>query len=119
MTFKITYCQESKRVISGIVLENRAYIPETKGKSGQIASFFIDQKAFQILGGELPYIVEADNGSLAAFFSVNYLGGAAFKGFSIIRRNFANFEPDITEKISNFILSNEWRKDYLQGDPIS
>lgn len=122
MTFYIQYTGEHSRVIAGVVLESRQIIAATKNKSGFEVMDFFNIEIQKVTGDVIPYIVETETGSLAAYFSVKVTGvgdqsvGALYQLF--IRPNFQGLTTDINGKIGSFIFNRDWRRDILFGESI-
>lgn len=113
MEFFISYNIEYNRVLSGIILENRQAITQTKDKTGFQVKTFIDGQIGLVDDTTIPYILETAQGNLAAFFSLKVVGVEASTQQLFIRKNFAQFGDDISLKISSFISTNDWRTDLL------
>ncbi len=100
-------------MLSGVILENRQAIPETKDKTGFEVKAFIDSQIALVGDMVIPYIMETAQGNLVSFFSLQVAGETASLLQLFIRGNFTQFEPEITTKIGIFITSNDWRTDFL------
>lgn len=113
MEFFISYCVEYNRVLSGIILENRQGIPAIKDKSGFQALAYVDEQIAAVTDTVIPYIIETAAGNLAAYFSLQVTNGVAVLLQYYARPNFAQFETEISLKLSTFIESNDWNTDIL------
>jgi len=116
MTFYQSYLIEYSRVITGIVLENRQSIPQIKGKGSWETKSFIDAQINMVTTDVIPYKIETAAGNLVAYFSLLVTGSKAVKYQLFIRNNFTPFSTEISQFIDNFIVSNEWTIDILQGE---
>jgi len=113
VNFYISYNVEYARVLSGVILENRQGIAQTKDKTGFQVKSFIDDQIALVDDSVIPYIMETAQGNLVAFFSLKMTGEAVSLLQLFIRANFIDFQAQITAKIDTFILSNEWHTDNL------
>lgn len=118
MNFYISYCVEFNRVIAGIVLESRQNITAIKNKSGFEVKAFFDNEIDKVGSDVLPYKMETETGTLAAYFSLRVTGTAAVLYQLFIRHNFAEFATEISGFISNFISNGSYKSDILEGESI-
>jgi len=116
VNFYIQYAEEYARVIAAIVLESRQLIPAIKNKSGFEVMDYFNVEIEKVTNQVVPYKIEAENGSLAAYFSVQVtgVGGGLLQKF--IRPNFAQFQAIINMEISSFIFNGSWKNDFLFGE---
>lgn len=116
MTFYKSYLIEYKRVISGIILESRQLLPVTKNKTGFETEAYVNLEIEKVTDNVIPYKLETITGNLAAYFSLSVNGTVAAQYQLFIRPAFVQFSGAISDFISNFIISNEWNTDILQGE---
>lgn len=96
------------------IIDNRANIPEIKGRDGNIIQAYIDSQLALITQNVLVYRVESADLNLAGFFAleVNTGNKSCEKIMQVLRPAFQEIS-EISELISNFILAGSWRGDFL------
>lgn len=114
MTYNFVYCDEPRRIIPAIIVDNRASIPQIKNQVGNIIKFYIDSQLLLLGSTSITYKVETNLGVLAGFFSINVntTNKTAILIMEQLRPAFKGF-AELTTQISNFILNGDWKIDYL------
>lgn len=116
MTFYKSYLIEYRRVIAGIILESRELLPATKSKDGFAVEAYYNSEIEKVTDDVITYKMETVSGNLAAYFSILVTGSVAAQYQLFIRPAFVQFSGAISDFINNFITSNEWATDILQGE---
>lgn len=114
MTFRVIYNQDYKRTIPAILIDGRGEIAAIQTAGGYAVKAYTDSKVSEVTSTVIPYKIETDLGSLAGYFNlqVKPLGGVSLL-VTQLRPAFKQFDTQISQIISNFISSNEWKEDYL------
>src|SRR4051812_4813711 len=114
MSYVITYLQEVSRTVQAILIDARATtMPDNA--DGNVIKPIVDAAVAAISTNSIPYKIESDNGSLAAFFVI-LVDRATFTGSlqdSKIRPQFNSDSTAIDTLIADFIASEEWKIDFL------
>ncbi len=111
MEFYITYRQEVKRIVQAVVIDNRGALG-LANENGNVIQPYVDAKVIDI--GDKPfYVIEGDNGSLAAYFYLNITNGVATLAEKNYRPNYSAFYTQFDTMISEFIVDGNWYYDVL------
>jgi len=115
MSYRIIYNDSYKRVIPAVLIDSRGTNVAIDTATGFEVLAYTDSKVDLVTNTVLPYKIETDNGNLAGYFnlSVTESPKAASLLNKQLRTAFQIYDSEITELITNFIISNNWEADYL------
>lgn len=112
-TYVITYAENYKRLMWGVISDSRINIPAVKNQIGVIIKQYVDGQTTLVTSGVLPYAIATQEGSLVGYFGLQTAQGAPFILFSQLRPAFIQDSLSIYQNISTFITSNNWQFDTL------
>ncbi len=115
MSYRIIYNQEYKRVIPAVIIDSRANISAVRTAGGFAVKDYTDAQVALVTDAVIPYKIETGNGNLVGYFNLTVSDHpkAAVLLNAQLRPAFVQFNSEISQLISNFILSNDWQFDYL------
>jgi len=111
MIYNITYCDEHERVIQAVLVDGRV----SELNDGRTYRAEIDKYIERFDTSSLTYKIETEQGILVGFFVYEIIADS----FSIsLRRPFENKFSDIYKEVSDFVATNVWVFDTLDGTNI-
>jgi hypothetical protein len=113
MEFRFIYEFYYAKLIQFVLLDARQTAFSVVG-NGNVLQPLIDAKIALVKPNVNPNIKRGNNGAIAGYFTLEINDNIPTLQQSQIRPNFGIFSSKINTQISNFIISNEWSKDYLQ-----
>jgi len=114
MKTRFIYSQyECHRIIPGVLIDNRANIPDIKNKIGYVVKTYTDSEVEKVTDDCVFYKIENYDGNLAGYFTVKVANATSSPWQFMLRSAFQQFSTEISAQIANFISSGEWKKDYL------
>lgn len=114
MKMRFIYSQyECHRIIPGVIIDNRANIPDVKNKVGSAIKRYTDAEVAKVTDDCVFYKIENYDGNLAGYFTVKLTSATSLPWQFVLRSAFQQFSAEISAQIANFIAAGEWRKDYL------
>lgn len=115
MSYRIIYNEEYRRVIPAVLIDSRANISAISTAGGFAVKAYTDAQVALVTATVIPYKIETNEGNLAGYFNLSI--GVNPKSAVILnaqlRPAFVQFNSEISQIISNFIISNDWQFDYL------
>lgn len=115
MDYNISYCIDYKRIMAAVLIDSRGTIPLIANTDGYATKAYCDAQIDLVGEKSLVYIIETDNSNLVGYFilQVNSTAESAILIQKQFRPAFQQFSTIISQKISNFITSNEWQDDFI------
>lgn len=114
MKFNVTYCENYKSLMWGVISDSRINIPSIKYAIGSVIKAYVDSQTNLVVPGVIPYKIEiAETGVLAGFFGLQTGSGPALVIFQQLRPPFVQFQQEINQNIANFIQSGAFMFDGL------
>ena len=113
MEFRFIYEFYYAKLIQFVLLDARKTAFPVVG-NGNVLQPLVDAKIALVTPNVIPYRIESDNGVIAGYFTLEINENIPTLQQSQIRPNFGTYSTQINTDINNFIISNGWRKDYLQ-----
>lgn len=114
MNFRIIYNDAYKRVIPATLIDSRGKISAIETAGGFAVRDYTNAEVDRVGENVIPYKIETEGGNLVGFFNlVIKFGFVCTLLNKQLRPAFQTFDTQITNKISNFILSKEWQSDIL------
>jgi hypothetical protein len=115
MSYRVIYNEEYRRVIPAVLIDSRANIAAIKTAGGFAVKAYTDSQVALVTDTVIPYKIETNEGNLAGYFnlSVSTNPKSAVLLNAQLRPAFVQFNSEISQIISNFIISNDWQFDYL------
>lgn len=115
MSYRIIYNDSYKRVIPAVLIDSRASIPAIVTAGGYDVLDYTNSQTALIVSNVVPYKIETDLGNLVGYFNLTI--GTNPVSASLLNKQlrpaFQKYDSDITQLISNFIISSDWVNDYL------
>lgn len=114
MTYNFIFEDDFSRIISAVLIDARASIPEIANQVGTVIKAYTDSKVAQVNDNTITYKIETDLGVLAGYFTiqVNTSNKTAVLDQFVLRPAFQGF-TEIQSQIVNFIQSGDWKPDFL------
>lgn len=115
MSYRIVYNEEYRRVMPAVLIDSRANIDAIKTADGFSVKAYTDAQVALVTNTVIPYKIETNNGNLVGYFnlSVTTSPKSALILNTQLRPAFVQFNSEISQIISTFIISNDWQYDYL------
>jgi len=111
MNYNITYEADYARVIPAVLIDARAQYPQLSGATGFAMLPYINSQVALASSGSVFYKLETDSGNIVGYFTVKTIDGSL--GIFALRPQFSGFSAQISQQITNFISSGNWRFDYI------
>lgn len=115
MTYRVIYNDEYKRVIPAILIDSRALAPSIVTATGFEVLAYTNSVADLVTSSVLPYKIETNEGVLSGYFNLTVIESP--KSVTLLNKQlrpaFQKYDTDISQVISNFIISGNWQNDYL------
>lgn len=113
MTFNCTIELDYGRLIRSVNCDSTAIIPALRGASGNAIEDYNQGQVAQISKTVLVYRVETEQGNLCCFFALQTATSPVLVIFQQIRPAFIQFQQEINQSISNFILDGTFLYDTI------
>lgn len=115
MNYRIIYNQEYKRVIPAVLIDSRANINAIKTATGYEVKAYTDSQVALVTSLVIPYKIETLNGNLAGYFNLTVSDNPKTVVLlnAQLRPAFVQYNSEISQLISTFIISGNWEFDYL------
>jgi hypothetical protein len=111
MTYRIVYEADFNRVIPAVLIDGRAQYPALSGKTGFEMLPFLSAEIQKASVNSVFYKIETGDGNIAGYFTVTRTSGVL--GIFSLRPQFLPDNAAISQQISNFISSGDWRFDFV------
>lgn len=113
MTFELTYELDFKRLMSAVINDARNTIPEIANQQGSVIYAYIQAQISLVVPGVLVYRVGSVDGNLGGYLALQTGNGVASPLLIQLRPAYQGISLEISQFISNFITSNQWKADLL------
>ncbi len=110
MTFYIVQRQEIDKLVQAVVIDNRVALG-LGNANGNVIQPYVDNIVNSINNRQSFFVIESNEGNLAAYFYLNEITGA-LEGKNY-RPQFSSFYTQFDAMISAFIASGEWQYSVL------
>jgi len=115
MTYNFIFEDDYQRIIMATIIEARASIPQIKNQVGSVIKSYVDRQIDLVNDNTIVYKLETEQAVMAGYFTVevNTIYKRGVLGQFVLRPAFVAFNSEIQDIITNFIMSNVWKNDYL------
>lgn len=114
MSYHIVHTEDVQRVVSAVIIDAKS-VTMPLGVNGIEVQAYIDSQLALIYENTIVYKVEANDGNLVGYFTVQVNMGqqTGEKKQQVLRAPFIADVVSVTETISQFMQQNLWKNDYL------
>lgn len=113
MTLSLTFEIDYKRIISAVINDSRNVIPEITNQPGTVIYAYAQAQIAQVVRGVLVYRIGSSDGNLGGYLALQTVNGGASILLLQLRPAYQGISLEISQFISNFITSNQWKNDLL------
>lgn len=113
MTWQLTFADNYKRLMFGIIADSRVNIPSIKDQPGSTILSYVQAQTVQIVPGVIPYGIRTPDGNLAGYVAIRASPGPVSILLLQLRPAFTAFSDDISNFLTNFINGGNFIFDIL------
>ena len=111
--YRLIYDIDYSRIMPAVIIDARASIPAITNQIGSVIKAYTDAEVAKVTSKVVPYKIETDQGVLVGYFTIRVIVGFGSLYQYQLRPAFVQFNTVISQEISNFIASDDWKFDFL------